>query len=306
MKWTISILFIFCLLFWISPAFAQQQTISVTPSIIHLDLATDQPQTKLFYKNTSSQTLELTFSAQDVTALENGYKLSFLDDKNFQNYQYGLSSWIHFSDNSLILDPGETNNITIFIDKDKLTPGGHYATILAHIKEQYTQGLQQIHIQGTLGSLLFVRTNTGKEYEAASLPSFETQRELIEFPTTFYFRFTNSGDTDLTPYGLLEITDASHTIVAKGMVNAASAPTLPQSIRGYYVSVRTLKPFLWPGMYTATLSLHFGKSHQRLTKTFVFFSQGSLPLIPIVVALVLFGGLGAKYYLKRLQRRNNS
>ncbi len=282
------------------------QQISVMPSITRLDLATDQPQAELFYKNTSSQTIELTFEAQNFTVLEDRYTLSFLDPKDAQNYQYGLSSWIHFSNTSLILDPGETNSIKIFIDNNRLTPGGHYATILAHINEQKEKGTQQVHVQGTLGSLLFVRTNTGKEYEHANLLEFDLQRDIIDFPNTFYFRFNNTGDTDLTPYGLLQLYNASHILIAKGIINEASAPTLPQSIRRYYVLPKTLGQFLWPGMYIATISLHFGKPQQTITKTILFFSQGSLPLIPITVALVLLGGLGIKYLLKHFQRRNNS
>src|SRR5690242_7882292 len=71
-----------------TPIFAQStpaNTVTVSPSIVHLDLQTDSPETTLYYKNNGDETISLSFNASDVTELEDGYKLSFLEPKNAQN-----------------------------------------------------------------------------------------------------------------------------------------------------------------------------------------------------------------------------
>lgn len=282
-------LFLFILLFLLFPAptFAQKASapqLLVTPSIVRLDLATDKPQTNITYKNLTDSPLELSFSAQDFTDLNEGYQISFLSPKDANNYAYSLSSWIHFSSTTLLVDPHESGSVTVYIDSAKLSPGGHYTSILAHIQ---SSSIGQIGIQGTVGSLLFVRTHTGKENESASLASFESVRNFWDFPHTMTFRFINTGDTDLTPYGLIQIMDSNNIVVAKGIINQTSAPTLPKNIRRYYVSLRNLQPFFMPGIYKATIFTHFGQSNQKITQSFTFFSQGSIPLIPITIILLL-------------------
>lgn len=294
-----------CYLFH-STAFAQSANapqLLVTPSIIKLDLSVDKPEAILTYKNLTDSPMELSFQAQDFKELEDGYKLTFLEGKDANNYQYGLSSWVQFSSKTLLLNAYEKAQLTVFIQKDKLSPGAHYATILASVSPRQTTN-QSVIIKGILGSLLFVRTNTGVEKESANIDSFELARDFFGFPKTIYFRFNNTGDTDLTPYGLIQIM-SGNALVAKGIVNETSAPTLPQSIRRYYVPIRQFQNFLWPGIYTAKLSLHYGKSDQKITKTISFFSEGSIPLMLIGVLVFVFAAVmiyWKKRKLKNLER----
>ncbi len=293
-------LVLFCFLLvvscWLPHAYAAD-TLSVSPSLLQLDLATDKPEAQVFYTNHTTHTIELSFSASDVTALEDGYKLSFLDPKTAQNYNYRLSSWISFGQKTLLLNPGETNSITVFINQNELTPGGHYGSILAEINQKDTTG-QAIQVRGVLSSLVFVRTNTGKEIEAGNIHAFDVTRDFFDFPNSFFFRLQNTGDTDLTPYGLLQVYDMWGNQVSKGIVNDASAPTLPESIRRYDVPVKTSR-FLFPGIYHANLSIHFGKKNIKEYANVSFFSQGSIPLIPLGIGIVI---LGIIVYKKRAKK----
>jgi len=147
-----------------SYSFAQKpQGITVIPSIAHLDLAQDKPEYELTYINNTKSDINLLLSVQDFTELEDSYKIDFLQGKDALNYKYSLSSWISFENKNLQLSPGETKSIKIFIDKNRITKGGHYASILAEIVQENQKG--KINVRGMLSSLLFVRASTGQEVE---------------------------------------------------------------------------------------------------------------------------------------------
>src|SRR5665213_1621012 len=127
-----SIWVIVCLLFiWPHNVLgASGPGISVSPSIIRLDLRTDNPDVSQSYKNLSTtDPITIDFSSEDFNGISDTGKLNFLTPKDASNYRYGLSSWIHFSPDSLALNPGEETMIMIHIDKQKLPVGGHYASI---------------------------------------------------------------------------------------------------------------------------------------------------------------------------------
>ncbi len=278
-------------------------TISVNPSLVQLDLQTDQPQATLQYSNTTNQTVELSLSASNFTDLENGWNLSFLEDKNAQNYKYGLASWINFDKKSLILNPHETGNVTILINKNELSPGGHYGSILAEVVQQTSSG--DIGIKSILASSLFVRTNTGREVENGFIEYFTSPQNFFDFPNTYVMRFENTGDVDVTPHGLLTVTDVFGRIIAKGIVNQGSLISFPESVRRFDIPIKNLSSFIFPGKYTATISVHFGKSEKKLTASRSFFSQGSLPLFPIAIGIVIIVCVGMYLFLKRRNLQRN-
>lgn len=280
--WLLSLL----LLFTPSPTFAQTptNTLTVAPSIIRLDLATDKPEAELSYTNTSKQTIELTLSASDFTELEHGYKPAFLDEKNAENYKYSLSSWISFDKQTLVIEPNGTETVTVFINQERLTPGGHYGSILAQITNQDTT--EAVQVQGALSSLLFVRTATGKEHEAGKIATFAPEKTLFAFPQSFVFRFQNTGDTDVIPYGIVQVHDMFGRVIAKGILNEGSLIALPESIRRFAIGIKP-QGFLLPSIYTAEFTGHFGKSNQKMETKLSFFSEGSIPLIPTSIGIII-------------------
>jgi hypothetical protein len=155
--------------FFYSPSTLAANTITVTPSIARIDLHQDPSVTQIYYFNDSKETITLGLSVKNFTALEDGFKVKFLNSSN-DSLQYSLASWIHLETNTLILSPGERNSIKIFIDKDNLPPGGHYASIVAEIKQDNapkTLGLTQ-----AISSLLFVRGANGSYTSSATINDF--------------------------------------------------------------------------------------------------------------------------------------
>ena len=273
--------------------------VTVAPSIIKLDLQQDKPQAALTYTNNTDKDIEISLSASDFKELEDGYKVSYLEGKDAKNYKYALSFWIDFNKKNLSLGPGQKEEVKILINNKALTPGGHYATILANISLK-NRTSDNVALQGVLSSLLFVRTNTGKEFERAKIQSHEPVRSLFDFPDKYSFWFQNSGDTDLTPYGLIELKDLFGRTVAQGIINDGSLITLPESIRRYDIPLKKTTPFLFPGIYHTTISIHFGKTDQKILSSSIFFSQGSIPLIPLVAILIISGFI----YYKKSKKTN--
>lgn len=262
-------------------------TIDVTPSIVRLDLDTDKAEALIYYSNQTDSIVELRFQAEDFRELEDGGRLLFLSEKDAKNYRYSLSSWINFDRQSLTLLPKEKQAIKVTIDKDELSPGGHYASIQAEfvqIKESKT-----VQIKGVLSSLLFVRTSTGKEKEEAFIEHFSTVSNMLSFPKKAIIRFQNKGNVDLIPYGEIVITKGEKTI-AKGIINENSLITLPESIRTYEAPLSIHESFVFPGTYKARLLMQFGKSEKKLEKEIEFVTFGTIPLygwLGIVLLLIV-------------------
>lgn len=263
--------------FTVRPAFAAgNNLISVTPQIVHLDLISDPPEAEYLYVNNTSYPVELSFSMQDIKELSESGIPGFVDQKDAANYKYGLSSWVTFDKQDLILNPGEKGTIKVLIDKAKLTQGGHYASILAEVKQK-DEG-KAVKIKAVLASLLFVRASTGYEREEAKISYFGVLQDFWQFPEKFLMRFQNTGNVDLIPYGTLEINDMYGKQASRGIVNEGSLITLPESIRRYDIPVHKLVDFLPLGFYKATLSVHFGNSNQTAISTTSFFSEGDVDL----------------------------
>ncbi|HVZ66917.1 MAG TPA: hypothetical protein VG917_01515 [Patescibacteria group bacterium] len=283
--------FIFSLLFLlITPSISFAQTkpqLTVSPSIIDIDLAIDKPQATISYTNETNKPMKITLSAQDFSELEDGYKLKFLDQKEAANYKYSLSSWITFENNNLELAPHEKKDVNILIDSNRLTRGGHYATIQAEIVQEKTN--KPVLVRAILSSLLFVRANTGYEKEEGQIVSFGPSRDGIELPQDFVVRFQNSGNVVVVPYGLIKITNPLGQLISKTVLNQDSLQVLPESIRRFDVTVAKPDHFSPPGIYTAKINMHFGKSNTNIEKTVTFFSQGSINLVlaGIIIAAVL-------------------
>lgn len=304
MKYMRIILFLFMLLFGLFsplPVLAQNPPgISVTPSILRIDLNTEPSEFELIYKNNSQSEISLELSATDFSELEDGWKVRFLTDEESKNYHYSLASWIEFERKSLSLKPEEEGRIKVLVNKDELSPGGHYGSIQAAISSLEESG-EQVAIRGLLSTILFVRTSTGKEIEQASISDLIVNRpSLFHFPQLFTLRFNNQGNTELMPFGSLEIKDLLGRTVAKGVLNEGSNYSLPESIKRFEIRSNLIDQLVIPGIYRAQLEVTYGKSGiLKYETTFIY-----LHLVSLIMALLLMGllGIGGKILIKKMKQ----
>lgn len=284
-----------------TPSLAQGQNISVAPQLIQLDLSVDTPSAEFFYTNNTSQTIELSLSMQDVRELEERGIPGILTPDEARNYKYGLSSWTRLSTNSLVVTPGEKKSVTVFIDSERLSIGGHYATLLAEIR-QLEEG-EVVKLRAIISSLLFVRTGKIGEIEEADIVNLRFLQDFYSFPTNAFFNLQNTGNVDLTPHGVLTIKDPFGREIVREIVNEDSLITLPDSKRQYNVPVSSKIAILPPGIYNAVLDINYGKTKVENNSSISFFSLGSLTLDRMLI-VALFG-LAASILLLKLRRRDN-
>lgn len=271
--------------------------ITVIPSIMYVDLARDPADYDLKYINNTNSDITLLLSSQDFDELEDGYKLNFLEGKDAQNYKYSLSSWISFENKNLHLQPKEEKTVKIFIDKNRITRGGHYASIQAKVEQETNN--KAININPVISSLLFVRASTGQEIESGKISSFRPERRFWAFPESFALRFQNSGNVYVIPYGKVEVTGPFNKPAARGILNEGSLNALPESIRKYNVMTNKSSKVLLPGIYKARIDMKFGDTNQTLTQEIKFFSWGHFNFIKIGGFLIILGLIF--YFIRKLK-----
>jgi hypothetical protein len=295
---TLSLFFLFSFCFLLSgKAFAQSQNITVEPQLIQLDLSENAPTAEYFYTNSTNQTIELSLSMQDVSELEDRGIPNILDPNDTKNYKYGLSSWTNLSTNSLIITPGEKKSVTVFVDQERLSLGGHYATLLAEIRQFEDEKV--VKLRAIISSLLFVRTGQIGEIEEADIVNLKFLQDFYSFPANAFFNLQNTGNVELTPHGILTIKDPFGREIVREIVNADSLITLPDSSRQYSIPIASKIAILPPGIYTAHIDINYGKSKVKNSTSKAFFSLGSLTIDRILI-LSLFG-IGASILFFKLR-----
>ena len=274
-QWSAITLFVFLLFtvscFLITPAYAQDTAgVSVTPAILRVDLAHEPSWLELIYKNNSQQDVSLTFSANDFSELEDGWQVKFLDQQQAKDYKYTLASWVEFEKQTITLKSGEEGKVKVSIDQQSLSPGGHYASLLASIAALDSTN-KQVEIRGVLSTILFVRAYTGNEVEQLSVSDFSLPHSFFEFPNSGIVRLNNTGNTELVPFGSLELRDLTGKLVGKGILNQGSNYVLPGTVKRFDLKINQLGLSWLPGFYTASLKVQYGDKPEVITQTNRFF-----------------------------------
>lgn len=277
--------------------------ITVSPSITSLDLKTDKPTLELLYTNTTQHDVELHLSAQNFKDLNEGYGVKFLEEKESENYQYALASWLSF-DNPVLLIPSQgKENVTIYINDERLSPGGHYAAILAEIR--IPENDTEVKVRGILSSLLFVRASTGKVIEELELQDSGISTTGF-FPEKLWLKVKNSGNVELSPHGLITINNPFGKEVARAYLNEGSNIILPESIRTFETKITKPESLLLPGYYKATLKLRYGTEGKEITQSFRFFSWGNERFIKTLAGtliVVLIAGIAFYFVTKQKPKK---
>lgn len=276
--------------------YAQSKSnIIVSPQLIQLDLSYDIPEATYTYTNNTNQTIELALTMQDVKELEERGVPGLVDPNITQDYNFGLSNWARFSSSSIIIPPGESKSVTVFVDKERLTIGGHYGSILAEITQNIDN--KKVKLRAILSTLLFVRSGLDSEIERANIVQVSNNSAIFTFPDLVTFRFQNAGNVELTPYGTLTIKDVFNNEVGKGIINEDSLITLPDSTRKYVVKMKSISSMHLPGIYKIEVKTRFGKNNISLTESSSFFYIGSTTNILGAVTVLLL--LLFPFYLQR-------
>lgn len=276
------------------------QAFTITPALMELSANPgDTVKATIKLTNLSANTLEITSEANDFGSKNETGEPNIIFDANADT-PYSLKNWISLSkDFSIKSKETKTIDFPIKVPKDA-EPGGHYAVIRFTGSAVADDG-SNVALSASIGSLVMLKVS-GETKEKASIASFYAahgnfaQSSFFETPpVSFVERLKNEGNVHVKPTGTVQVKDMFGNVVSTMRVNGDPSDTknqprsvLPQSIRRFDQTLKD-KPML--GKYTATVSVTYGESQQKLEQTIEFWV---VPYKQIIAAIL---GLAALIYL---------
>jgi hypothetical protein len=243
-------------------AAAPQSGVQITPL---RDFQTAKPggqkRGDLTVTNLSSKPETITMSVKTFSVTDYTYDYKFSAPK---------SDWIHFSQNSAMLGPGESQPISYYITPDaKATPGGYYFTLIAST----TIGNPGATSTVQAATLLYL-TVDGKLIKTGDLENAHVQR-LVFGPTINYSADAkNSGNV----HYFISTSSRLYGIFAGGDTAPTSHLLLPGTIRRIDGSEHS--PVL-PGLYRVAITYQTDSGLNYTTSRYLLY----LPLWSFALAL---------------------
>lgn len=290
---------------------APQETISISPFLQSVTLMGSDVDKSFEIELTNStkvaQTIKL--SAVDFGSLEDTGGILF-SGENAQKLsrKYGLTRWLHFTDDVIEIDAGKSAEATVTIINDiNLSPGGHYAAVIANVLSADAIGGGVLNLKQKLTSLVFLTKTGGEKYDL-HLDSVQYSSSLFGLPKDAILRFTNPGNVQVVPRGMVELHDPAGNLVSKGVINTGSNMVLPELSRKIPVELKSQGRTSWlPGIYNLKVAYRYDgfENYAIETDAFIYLPWGLFLILVLVASSVVF--LLVKFPSKmRLKPRKNS
>ncbi|MGB9847626.1 MAG: hypothetical protein ACPLKV_00155 [Minisyncoccia bacterium] len=114
--------------------------------------------------------------------------------------QYGLTTWISYDSNELILQPQERKEFHYKVTiPENAPPGGHYAAILFR-GGAVESGSSGIGVSGRTGTVILVEV-TGDVVKKAEINSISAPKFISHGPLEISFKIKNEGNSYIFPEG---------------------------------------------------------------------------------------------------------
>jgi len=289
------------MLFFTTFSYAQSNgRVRVAPAVQEVTMKTDEKSKDIIitYTNSTNSELTLSLSTLDFKQSDDLGRIGFLSESS--GYSYSLSSFLSLQSDELRLAPQESKDIVVRIEnRDDVSPGGHYAAVLAKVQSDRKQGTTSI--SPTLSSLLLVSKQGGERYNL-SLKSVGWPDSPVVFsiPQRSEYLFQNEGNVHLVPQGRVDVVDMFQRPIAKGVVNESSARIFPESRR--YITVQYYHQ-KW--VFPVSVLTMVAKGNDSLHKTGYSHRDIVLYIHPAVIIflLVVMGVIVSMYRRRRGQRQ---
>lgn len=262
--------------------------LTLEPVFQNISFSADVAQTDFFVTltNTTGAPLTLRPSVVDFGSLDESGGVAFLGAADSLERKYGLASWMYPEKDVIFLDPGEKEQLRVFIEnRESLSPGGHYGAVLFQIGTDNLGGDENVvSVSQSISMLVFAQKKGGEQYDI-ELKGTERSKNPFFAPTQVRLRFQNGGNVHVVPRGRVTLTDPLGRMVKKGSINPESGLILPETQRTYVTEMQALARMLFPGFYTVTIAHRYdGKDDfsSEEVKIFLFPWQS--------IALFLVGG----------------
>jgi len=288
--------------------------LTVSPAITQIQLANQQNSYALDYhliNNTKSPVI-IDFTAQNFTSLNNNGSVYILPSIN-QNNPHGLAKDIYFSLPRLSLEPGTSTNLAVSLKHLRsLPPGGYYGAIVFNVLGQKSSGPgNNISLLEKLNALIFL-TTPGRVDNSLVLQPFH-QGTSLHLPNNISLVFTNTGNTQVAPHGVVTISHGTSEIY-RGIINTNSSLVLPGTSRLFNVVLRKETLGInFPGIYTLHVTYTPGNTGNSSSSSRSFLLINSLAIymvigLVIIIAIVMWLLKLSRYrkYQQQKQKHINS
>ena len=271
---------------YLSPPFADIEIINNEDKEFELEIGNDGEADLVF---------EL--SVVDFGSLDESGGVAFLTvnpDKGER--KYALASWISLEKSEVVVAAKSKEIVKITIlNKESLLPGGHYGAVLATLRNEEKSLGDKVGVNQSLASLLYVQ-KSGNEKRNLVLRNIYWRNPTLKLLDEVELRFENNGNTHLVPRGKVEIKNIFNKVVAKGIINEASAKILPESFRKMIVEINYFQKWKWPGKYLIEIDYRFDgrETFSKYQNSFYYVGGEGIIFLFLGLILGLFGWLSKK------------
>ncbi len=217
--------------------------LTITPFLKEIKFSADEG-TKDFeveIGNDSDKQQSVRLSVLDFGSLNETGGLVFAgSNANDLVKKYGLANWVQLSSSSLTIDAHKSAKIqATIIDDTTLSPGGHYAAIVASLDSGASGVSNQISVNQKLSSLIFATKTGGEKYDLR-LDGIDAGNSRFNLPGFVTLHFFNPGNVHVVPRGTVKIFSPNGETVSQGVINEESGYILPETSKQILVRLNQL------------------------------------------------------------------
>lgn len=278
--------------------------LTISPAISRAIIGQNEAEKSLEFNitNNTKTYIRLKITTLDFGALDETGGLFLIGQPNDFQKKYGLANWLSLATPYVELAPSQSSSIKVsIINKDSLSPGGHYGAITFNSEASDSNGNSQINLKPVLTGLIFATKEGGAKPHLA-LNTFDHPRDWAHLPKNINLRFQNFGNIHLTPRGLVMITDPIGRVVSGGIINQNSGIILPSTFRRYSTPLNSSQIAYVPGKYKLTIRYRYdGEDNFRIIET--TFNNANLPLagasVIVITGVILLIAWGLRWVSQR-------